>query len=520
MDAPGQDTQRQTRLNKLFSDSLRDSSKLETTRASLLFIEAVCAQEDVLTCVERLVTSQDGLACLQKCIRCDLSNTFLNGSAAQLLRFLSDPVVASIDGGMVLKKIVEALVQPGFFWSATLTALKRGKLEPPAIRTTAWLLSELLRLLPGDSVTPFLEQGRDPEVIDVILSADEFETRALGNKIKNLGLILSTDGPVDTSDDGPGGRHDNDFQHIQDINVFPTRDELLSTLPPFLRIADEVFKCDDSSQREQTVLDNQFRLLREDMIKDLREEIRAVLVHSKNRHRGIGIAGVRAARLKRSDIFDPTVKPWNWQPWSMRFQSQIPLPGLASRSIRSREKFLMDWSGPGSKILRAKSLMAIISGHAVVGFGFIDRNVRLLALDEPEIAVQLDDTSVLLTLQEVALGRSLNLLQVDTPIFAYEPFLRHLQTMREYPMAKQLLQWTEETKIPIAVETPMSIVQQLLDHTEGNLKHLLNIPTDINLDKSQRESLVKGLIQRVSAIQGPPGEFNGNYQHNSLNESW
>ncbi len=32
----------------------------------------------------------------------------------------------------------------------------------------------------------------------------------------------------------PGGRHDNDFVNFREIAIYPTGDELLSTLRPFL----------------------------------------------------------------------------------------------------------------------------------------------------------------------------------------------------------------------------------------------------------------------------------------------
>lgn len=55
--------------------------------------------------------------------------------------------------------------------------------------------------------------------------------------------------------DGPGGRHDNDFADFRRISIFPTRDELSSTIPPFFRLAKEIANV-DPAERIGVYLDN------------------------------------------------------------------------------------------------------------------------------------------------------------------------------------------------------------------------------------------------------------------------
>ncbi|KAF2219822.1 hypothetical protein BDZ85DRAFT_224682 [Elsinoe ampelina] len=79
---------------------------------------------------------------------------------------------------------------------------------------------------------------------------------------------------------GPGehgdspARHDNDKEDIQDIQILPTYQEIVSTLPEYLPLLDE-----DTWHKAgvQGLLDRNFRLLREDTIGQLRDTVRTEL---------------------------------------------------------------------------------------------------------------------------------------------------------------------------------------------------------------------------------------------------
>ena len=87
---------------------------------------------------------------------------------------------------------------------------------------------------------------------------------------------------------GPGGRHDNDFVDIHKIAILPSPDELAAK-DPFLRRAVEVHENDTGQANLALYTDNQFRLLREDMLRDLREEIQSAITSKKGRSRGLCI---------------------------------------------------------------------------------------------------------------------------------------------------------------------------------------------------------------------------------------
>jgi hypothetical protein len=76
-------------------------------------------------------------------------------------------------------------------------------------------------------------------------------------------LLTTFEGPGLSRQSGP--RHDNDAEHISEIRIAPTNQELMSRDPPFLPAnfygAPHIFP-DGSMQR---LLDIQFRLLREEL---------------------------------------------------------------------------------------------------------------------------------------------------------------------------------------------------------------------------------------------------------------
>jgi len=306
-------------------------------------------------------------------------------------------------------------------------------------------------------------------------------------------------------DGGPGGRHDNDFQKIQDISVLPTGDELICTTPPFLRFADELHSNETDLPRTAMHLDNQFRLLREDMIGELREEIQTVMRGTSKNHKGIILDGLSLIGIDCVDTLDPNIPPHRWQRWGLRFECSQTFQPLTAIAQDARAKFLEDRHGPGSKILRHQSLACLLVNNELTAFGTISRNVELLIRDPPTIIVQLDDAAISRALLKLGGKQSVKLLQVDFAVFAFEPILRRLQEMKQVPLADELFNWNLENAATMAKNAPLDLVA-LIEHSEsGDLKDVLGTTKSVNLDDTQSQSLLAGLKQRVSLIQGPPG---------------
>ena len=133
-------------------------------------------------------------------------------------------------------------------------------------------------------------------------------------------------------------------------------------------------------------------------------------------------------------------------------------------------------------------------------------NVDMLARDPPVVSLELTDKrSTSRALLRLKTGQKVKLMQIQTGIFAYEPILKGLQSLAEFPLADELLYWTSG-KLPSQLsERPARIIERLEANPSSDLQILLRTPKTVKLDDSQASSLLSGLKQKVSLIQGPPG---------------
>jgi hypothetical protein len=108
------------------------------------------------------------------------------------------------------------------------------------------------------------------------------------------------------------------------------------------------------------------------------------------------------------------------------------------------------------------------------------------------------------TLLYFKLYDDIQFLFVDAPVFAYEPILCCLQEKVELPLAPELLEHLPGATVALSHIIPPSVLEEINDQ-EASLQEILGAEKPIALDPSQRESMLCGLTQRVSLIQGPPG---------------
>ena len=119
MDAP-----RKARLEKLFAKTLRDAVPVPVGQKDL-FIEAICAEEDPVKCIDRLIGSNNGIPSLAAAVRYDCSDTFAKNQATKLLNYLRMPQIELVSGGQYLQKILVALVSPPIFWETLSSAFNK-----------------------------------------------------------------------------------------------------------------------------------------------------------------------------------------------------------------------------------------------------------------------------------------------------------------------------------------------------------------------------------------------------------
>lgn len=99
----------------------------------------------------------------------------------------------------------------------------------------------------------------------------------------------------------------------------------------------------------------------------------------------------------------------------------------------------------------------------------------------------------------------MDFLAVDTPTFAYEPILKCLQERVDFPLTEELFLYEREQPLKESSLAPWDVVNELKEMYKRNIQNILQTPRPVTLDSSQLESLLAGLMQRVSLIQGPPG---------------
>ena len=428
-------------------------------------------------------------------MRFDLSTRFLNGLATNVLMYFQAPELTTIGGGEFLNRILLEIVDPPFFWAALIQAFRVGHLTENGQRSFAWLLLRLISLA-GEKADQYIEIAQDSDITNILANSPYLGTRNIYYEIKHV-LDMRNAASSPDGQSPPGGRHDNDFADFRDVAILPTADEIMSTKPPFLRPSAALDDPETEVNRTAIYLDNQFRLLREDMIYQLREELQITLGKKKGSRRGFSIDGLHLLALCCGN-------PGRRCKWGMAFQCNEDLRQLKQVKPDKRKKYFED----NHKVLKHQSIACLIFDDEPVSFPTILRDETLLARSPPVIILQFEgEASTVRTLLKLKTTKNIKLIQIDTAVFSFEPILKALQQAKNMPLSRELLFWKEGSDLEPPPSHPKRIIQLLKADPYADLRKLIGTPKSIILDKSQADSLISALERRVSLIQGPPGMF-------------
>ncbi|MCJ1311623.1 hypothetical protein MMC25_005296 [Agyrium rufum] len=490
-------TPRSAKLSKIFADVICGAKSLRTQTDGELFLEATSIQSDASGCLQRITLSTHGLPALQYCLQLKSSAAFLNGPVARLLAFLQEPMLKLVDEGNLLRGFLIAVTST-VFWSNIKTNFLAGTLSHDTEMAFGWLLLELCS---GNTphVLKYRETAEAPDIQKRFLDSPVFEMRALGQKVKHLLASFAIPG-LPNEGDGPGGRHDNDHVDYREISIMPTADELLSKDDPFLLLAEDLEERHGQLIKPRTHYDHQFRLLREDMVSDLREETQVILGKAKGRHKGMTITGLSCIGIHCGEKNDEKVRLTTWgiqlqcqATWSEVFKAKIP--------AKERRSYLQKEAG----VLRHQNLACLLINEEIVAFPAINRDLELLTWDQPVIIAQLiGRASALNAMTKLKTAKRIKLVMVDTAVFAVEPVLQRLQEIEDIPLAYEFFEWTPGSQIRESSKIPESIISKLTTDSSTNLKNLLQLPKPVRLGPAQSSAFLMGLNNRVSLIQGPP----------------
>jgi hypothetical protein len=487
---------RKAKLRVHFRKVLGGESRVRNSREGKLFIESICNQPDPVGCVESLISSAAGLEALPLALSADLSRDLLNDGPVALLRYLQNPGLKVIGGGQFLLKIILRVVEPPIFWHAFLKAQKAGQLSVEATRCFAWLLLQLVSS-PKENAIVYFACAQDTSLQNALLTSFDSETRIHAQKIKHILETVFQPNP-EFGDTRPGGRHDNDHEDINKIAILPTPDEISCTEDPFLRRAADIEEI-RGTERLPIHIDNQFRLLREDMLRDLREEMPIALGRKKGKCRGMNIRNLALQGVECDDK----------NPWSICLKCSSDLPRMPKSDEKKRRLFLVE----NRNYLRKGSLACLLLDGDPSALVTIKRNDDLLVQQPPVVCIIFSgsEENTGRAILQLRLAKQIQLIQLNTAVFAYEPVLRQLQATNQMFLRDEIVHWTPEAPVPKIPSRQLRRYKDLEDllkkDASSDLQSILDLPSTTKLDKSQADCFLAGTHQRLSLVQGPPGMF-------------
>ncbi|UKZ95690.1 uncharacterized protein TrAFT101_010512 [Trichoderma asperellum] len=493
---------RAARLENIFYSFIKGDRAIQSSHDAKLFFEAVdviCEHKSAAVCMECILARKDGPQTVRDAVRSNLSIAFITSSTATFINQVCQAQVKILNDGNFLERLLKEILSPPTFWTAFLDLYTSNQLSDSGLIAFASLCLEIV----SSSSPEILALSHDVESLTGKLSLSRSPSeavRALGYRIDKI--IQVRKGSATASirmDYSPGGRHDNDFADFRQISIFPTADEVSSKEDPFLQRLDDVFEV-SRDERAINHLGWLFRLLREDMIADLKEDLQIAWGQKKARRKPLAFG---ALNLVDYDIgADRSAKPFTLL---LQCQEGISFP----QNIRTKEakkRYLED----SRHIVKHNSVGALCLDKSIIAFGSIVRNEDWLIQNPPKIGIQFTDNPGLKGAVQALMGPNCHQLKfyvVDTATFAYEPILQRLKEITEIPIENVIL---DPTGPPSRYDAPprlyefvLSLKSALLRQESFSLESKLGIKVQIR--DAQLMSLINGLESPVGQIQGPPG---------------
>lgn len=498
---PGQD--RASKLSNLFNAVLCGKRQIQGTNDASLFLEAAVSQANSTNptaVIEELLNSKAGLNGIQAAMRKSFKLDFITTSVAPFLKILQDPQIQFLADGIFLAKIMGAILVPRSLWAELVSLHRDNKLQDAALPAFAWLCVEVV------SSESAALSGHQEDVKAImqgpsLLESESHEVRVFGYRIqKILGTRVGAEA-VAQGEHGPGGRHDNDFVDFRDINIYPTNDELLSKERPFLQRLDDVFDpaATPPEGRTSAYLGWLFRLLREDMMHELREDLQVATGKIKGRKSPLSFGLLRIVEGEESGP--------RFRPHTIILECKRGMEYLGRMTAHKRNEFL---ASP-SAVFKHGSIGALCLGDSFIGLGSMVKDRLALQGGKTVFGLQMTDGASLAKALAVLCGPKCNelvLYVVNTPTFAYEPVLRRLAQVKELPLDSHIVELGAQGELeqPERMQTRLrSMTEAWESNSKINFQTFLGTKQPLLLGGAQLESMINGLKNPLALIQGPPG---------------
>ena len=488
---------RSERLVRFYRGVLDGKGEIRSVNDFKRFLEGLFHQDDPGKTIERLVASPKALDALRYGLRLDITPPFINQYTVKFVRYLDDPKVKLLCNGQYLEEILLIISEPRTVWIAFRDALFHRKLEQNGILALAWLTAELLSLPRSSGVDVMADAQCIVDDKEIHMSSSS-EVRNLGHKIRYL-LQMKSSATTTAQPGGSsaaGGRHDNDFPDFRQIAILPTADEFACAERPFYRRADEILEL-VGDQRVAGHLDNQFRLLREDMVSELRESVQIAQGKKKGRRPTRRLGNLALNSVTCRDAGKRRLKPCavgvTWR------TGQETIRGM---TCKDRKKHLEK----NPQTLRHNAFGCLLRADEIVAFATIERDIESLALETPVLKLRVSGQDALKKcLLYLKMYNDVEFFLVDASVFAYEPILKRLQDMAILPLKEELFLYEDGNPVGMTNLVPGRFVSKLEGKVNSDISGPLGIDKPVQIDSSQLQSLITGLTQSISLIQGPPG---------------
>ncbi|KAL7552460.1 hypothetical protein ACHAWF_015711 [Thalassiosira exigua] len=323
----------------------------------------------------------------------------------------------------------------------------------------------------------------------------------------------------------PGERHDNDHKNYRDISLVPTQQELgfegRSWLP--LASGENALVAD----AEERMLDRNFRLLREDAVAVMRENIanpRPSKVWSNARIIGASCKDAFNPRgtspLYFLAQFDMPARRIEW-----KLRRSLPKDGLvalrrgdeapmmAAVYVRKDDDKNAWLNAPGGPVVGLvfhhdvdiERVLGDAAANISISGEYERRAERLHSLDANDMNTRARLSEELQLLK--ANFRTFTMTESSDSFFSYKPVLQSLQAMASVPLANDIAHLAPTAERPAYLPSTVRMPEEGFDGIECNLDDWSNdaIVNATTLDASQANALRLALTQRVALIQGPPG---------------
>ncbi|CAK9210253.1 unnamed protein product [Sphagnum troendelagicum] len=492
------------------------------------FLNAVVSYEDHFELLSRLTSSPHGLECLRQALSISFDQTFLNNSVVPVFKYLAHNDLLLGSRQQFLSTLLIHIAKVPFLMDELANAMAKGLLLEEAVvgRFVLQIISSV-----GDIG---IEVRKLPSVIKLAEILSLSTSPPVQELSKRISIVLNGTGSstpsfvqVSMQVQVPvrGGRHSNDHEDYRSISVIPTADEITCKQEPYLMKAVELREKMGSETAEAFFLDRHFRLLREDIVGKLREEL--------EEFQSMDNPSSRTAKCQLQRLF-PVLKIQgievnDWKafvritfdyPQSIKNKLQQELnQGLKKTSKNNQQKLSNQkerdikrqfWEGQ-ENLLRRDCLVCFLRDGEVVHFGTIcERNVDELMKSPPTLGVSFHSAAAWRAmLTEWTNNSPLQMLQVSASFFAYEPILKSLQRLSAVQFPEELIHWKPgcSTVQPPAYFKSVQHVWEAIHAASPSqdVSPVLGISKPIMLDPIQRDGIAMALTHRIGVIQGPPG---------------